>query len=85
MKAKFEEDPTEPGGSLSATNINKHRTQRDKLETAILNLATALGEPIVMRVQSRQSGLLYRVPPQAYQTASNTIVSLSERILKQIK
>jgi len=69
-------------GVFDGTRENRHLSQREKLEEAILNMATALGESQVERA-SAQSGMIYRVRPDSFQSASNTIVSLSRRLMQK--
>lgn len=69
-------------GVFKGTTENRELSQREKLEEAIINLATALGEETVERA-SAQSGTIYRVSPDSFQSASNTIVSLSKRLAER--
>ena len=78
MQSKFIEAEAS-NGTFAGTRENRHLSQREKLEVAILNLATALGEKNVERAQA-QSGVIYRVLPGHFQSASNTIVTLSQRL-----
>ena len=68
------------------TSENKRLSQREKLEEAILNLATALGIEEVERVElAERAGTQYAVPPKLLQSASNTIVTLSQMVLERAK
>lgn len=80
MRAKFVAGKVGQSGGYSGTTEHRHLSQREKLEEAILNLATALGAATVERANA-QSGAIYRVAPDSFQSASNTIVSLSRRLL----
>lgn len=74
----FEASPV--SGAFHSTKLNRDIPQRAKLEEAILNLAMALGVTHVERAHA-QSGTFYRVGPDAFQSASNTILTLSRRVL----
>lgn len=83
MSARFVQGQVSQSGAYSGTRENKHISQRDKLEEAILNLATALGIVEVNRV-SAQSGLIYGIGNDRYQSASNMLLTLSRRLRDQI-
>ncbi len=80
-RAKFVEARAS-NGFFHGTRENKGLSQRDKLEESILNLASALGLTTVERGEA-QSGTLYAYEGQPFQSASNTIVSLSREVLQR--
>jgi hypothetical protein len=64
-----------------ATTENTHILQRDKLEETLVNLATFLGAKAVKRARVRDGSYKYSVNADSYQSASNTILHLSRRVV----
>ena len=83
--AKFIEPQTLQPGIYGATTKNTGISQRDKLERSILFLADALGLETVSRASTRDSGYMHAMPGDLLQSASNTILSMSERLAKSVK
>ncbi|MET4032089.1 hypothetical protein ABIB94_006827 [Bradyrhizobium sp. JR7.2] len=67
-------------GIYGATIENTGIRQRDKLEEAIVNLATVLGAKIIKRGFTARGSYIYSVDEYPYQSASNTILHLSRKI-----
>jgi len=68
-------------GSFGTTTQNTGAAQRDKLEEIIKNLAPLTGEQNVFKKKSARGVDFYRVGTSAYQSATNTILELSRRLM----
>ncbi len=68
-------------GIYHATTKNTHIRQRDKLEETMVNLATFLGAKVVKRGTIQDGSYIYSVDGDSYQSASNTILQLSRRVI----
>jgi len=69
-----------PQNIYGATTENTHLSLREKLEETMLNLATHLGGRIVHKALIRDGSYIYAVDDESFQSASNTILSLSRRL-----
>lgn len=81
--ATFVDAQAMQSGVYGATIKNTKVSQRDKLENTLLNLADALGIEKVSRLSTADSGMMYAMPGELLQSASNTILSMSERLAQQ--
>lgn len=80
--------PISRGGYIGTTTKHTNIPQRKTLEEAMINLATCLGVKTIHKQQSARGAYFYE--PQAlsamsYQSASNTILELSRKLLEQQK
>ena len=73
------------GKSFGTTTKNTSLSQRETLERIMVNLATHVGITKINRLISARGAVFYE--PQglgeSYQSASNTILTISELILKK--
>ena len=87
--AKIIEAPRTEAHTFVTTVRNTDLSQRATLEETICNLSALLGIETVHRRESRRGGLFYSavihsVPGRGvYQSASNTILALSRKLLKR--
>ena len=80
-------DGQSAGRTFVTTTARTSISQRETLETIIENLATALGYKSVLRLVSARDATFYAFGPSTnmvgpYQSASNTILALSEALLE---
>lgn len=64
------------------TTMNTGLSQRESLEEVIVNLATSLGAAEVTKRMSSRGSIYYAVDDAAFQSATNTILDLSRKMLK---
>ena len=87
VRAQIIKAPTTNRGWFGTTTKNTDLSQRDTLEEIIVNLATALEIENVHKRQNSRGGYFYEVQASGfacYQSASNTILALSQRLSHQI-
>ncbi|WP_204127644.1 hypothetical protein [Pseudomonas ogarae] len=83
-KAKIVKAPIPQCGFYGATIKNTRLDQRSTLEETMINLATALGMPVIHKALTGRDSYIYE--PQgkgfyySYQSASNTILELSRDV-----
>lgn len=83
-KAKIVKAPIPQCGFYGATIKNTRLDQRSTLEETMINLATALGVPLIYKALTGRDSYIYE--PQgkgyyySYQSASNTILELSRDV-----
>lgn len=75
--------PRTPNGrTFSTSTKNTGMDQRETLETIIINLATSLGIKEISKATSARGSYFYCAGPMGiYQSASNTILELSQELL----
>lgn len=84
--AKFVDARTKMGVHLSGNNLEAAKiSQRETLEAAILNLATALGHTEVLKLQWGPNALRYALEPHGFMTATNFILQLTGRVLLRMQ
>ncbi|MHB9798438.1 hypothetical protein ACYCAX_11570 [Pseudomonas sp. MT3] len=91
QKAKIVTAPTPERGVYTATTKHTGTSQRDSLEEIMVNLASALGIKEIHKALT--AGFSYIYEPQGravghfflYQSATNTILELSRKVLEQEK
>ena len=74
------------GGRFGETTKRTGSSQRETLESIIINLSTCLGINEIHKLSSARGGFFYdahEAHHMAYQSASNTILELSELLLKK--
>ena len=70
------------GRRIPTTTENTGLSQRETLEAIILNLASALEISEVSKCMSARGSEFYRAGPSgSFQSASNTILEMSKRLL----
>jgi hypothetical protein len=74
--------PKSRGASFVTTTAKTGITQRESLEAIIVNLCDHLGIEIIYKRQSARGSYFYctEVDRGSYQSATNTILSLTEKL-----